>query len=126
MKRIRTFLAMAACAALLATVGSVPVAQAEPPGSECVGDVDGDGRTGVMDLLAVIGAYGTECSNCPEDVTGDNIVGVDDLLTVVADFGCGAQVCGSHEDCADGDPCTLDICIYIKCLHIPIWGCDGD
>jgi hypothetical protein len=118
MKRVKTLLAALVCAALLA----VPVAAQ----ADCVGDVDDDGRTGVSDLLAVISLFGTDCGSCPEDITGDGLVGVDDLIEVVTDFGCGFQMCGGDDECDDGDPCTIDICIWIKCLHIPVWGCDGN
>jgi hypothetical protein len=115
MKRVKTLLAALVSAALLA----VPAAQAA-----CVGDVDDNGRTDVSDVLAVIAAFGTDCSGCPEDITGDGLVGADDMLEVIMDFGCGFQMCGGDDECDDGDPCTFDLCIYIKCLNIPIWGCD--
>ena len=51
----------------------------------CPGDMDGSGDVGVDDVLAVLGAYG---SNDPSgDVNGDGTVNVDDILAVVAAFG---------------------------------------
>jgi len=47
-------------------------------------DVTGDGIVDVLDLLAVLGAWGT--SNPAADVTGDGIVDVLDLLAVLADW----------------------------------------
>jgi len=46
-------------------------------------DVTGDGIVDVLDLLAVLGAWG-ECGGCPEDITGDGVVDVLDLLAVLA------------------------------------------
>jgi murein tripeptide amidase MpaA len=51
----------------------------------CPGDVDGNGEVGVDDVLAVIGAFGT---NDPAgDLDGDGIVDVNDILLVIAAFG---------------------------------------
>lgn len=61
-----------------------------PPG--CPGDTNGDGVTNVVDLLAVIAAWNTDCSiqpaGCPEDVNGDGSVNVTDLLVVIANWNC--------------------------------------
>ena len=54
----------------------------------CSGDVDGDGRVGVDDLLAVLSAWGTMDHGI--DVSGDMMVGVEELLFIVAAWGdCG-------------------------------------
>jgi uncharacterized membrane protein len=51
----------------------------------CPTDLDGDGTTGVGDLLQVLGAWGE--SGHPADVDGDGIVGVGDLLALFAAWG---------------------------------------
>ncbi len=50
-----------------------------------LGDLDGDGAVGVVDLLVVLGAWGP-CS-CPADLDGDGTVGVLDLLLILAAWG---------------------------------------
>ncbi len=53
------------------------------------GDVNHDGHVNVVDLLAVITAWGP-CPRpnlCPADVTGDGIVNVSDLLMVINNWG---------------------------------------
>lgn len=52
------------------------------------GDVDGDGVVGVMDMLALLAAWG-DCppaAGCPADVDGDDAVGVTDLLMLLANW----------------------------------------
>jgi len=46
------------------------------------GDANGDGIVNVLDLLAVLAAWGP-CPACPADVTGDGVVNVLDLLDVL-------------------------------------------
>ena len=53
-----------------------------PPPTEMPEDINGDGVVDVLDLLALLGAWG-ECPECPEDVTGDGVVDVLDLLAVL-------------------------------------------
>ncbi len=53
-------------------------------GDPCPADCNGDGLVDVMDLLAIIAAWG-ESGAC--DVTGDGIIGVEDLLAVIAAWG---------------------------------------
>ena len=50
------------------------------------GDVDGDGDVDVVDLLAIIAAWGP-CPGCPADVNGDGLVNVTDLLITIANWG---------------------------------------
>ena len=50
------------------------------------GDVDGDGDVDVVDLLAIIAAWGP-CPGCPADVNGDGLVNVTDLLIAIANWG---------------------------------------
>jgi hypothetical protein len=59
-----------------------------PPTLPCPSDVDGDGFTGVNDVLAVIAAWGS--SEGEGDVDGDGVVSVEDLLAIIAAWGpCG-------------------------------------
>jgi hypothetical protein len=52
----------------------------------CPPDVNGDGIVNVLDLLAVLAAWGPG-PGCPEDVNGDEIVNVLDLLEILAAWG---------------------------------------
>ena len=52
----------------------------------CPADITGDGVVDVLDLLAVLGAWG-DCPGCPQDITGDGVVDVLDLLEVLAAWG---------------------------------------
>ena len=54
--------------------------------SVCAGDVTGDGSVNVLDLLALLTAWG-DCDDCPEDVNGDGAVNVLDLLIVFSVWG---------------------------------------
>lgn len=54
-------------------------------GTPCPGDVDGDGRVDVTDLLAVISQWGG--SGGSADVDGDGYVDVADLLIVIGNWG---------------------------------------
>lgn len=52
----------------------------------CPADTNNDDTVNVMDLLAVIGAWGS-CAACATDINGDGVVNVSDLLTVIANWG---------------------------------------
>jgi len=52
----------------------------------CEGDTDGSGTVDVIDLLAVISAWGP-CSGCNEDIDGNDAVDVLDLLAVISAWG---------------------------------------
>lgn len=52
----------------------------------CLGDLDGDGRVGIVDLLEVLNAWGL-CPGCPADLDGDGAVGVADLLVTLDAWG---------------------------------------
>jgi hypothetical protein len=54
-------------------------------GLACRADIDGDGTIGVLDLLAVLGAWGQPGG--PADVNRDGTVDVLDLLEVLASWG---------------------------------------
>ena len=53
------------------------------PGSDCPGDLDGDGAINIDDLLIVIGGWG----GTDGDVDGDGITNIEDLLVLLAGFG---------------------------------------
>lgn len=52
------------------------------------GDMNGDGYTGLEDLLVLFGAWGncTDCFGCDTDLDGDCSVGVNDLVILIADW----------------------------------------
>ena len=52
----------------------------------CASDVDGDGIVGILDLLAVLAAWGPNPGD-PADVNFDNVVDVLDMLQVLAEWG---------------------------------------
>ncbi len=53
------------------------------------GDLDGDGRVGVSDLLLLLASWGPcdDCNDCPADIDGNCNVGVSDLLILLANWG---------------------------------------
>ena len=59
-------------------------------GGPCVGDINGDGTVDVIDLLAIIGAWGN--TGGPEDLDEDGIVAVGDLLIVISNLGCTGNI----------------------------------
>ncbi len=50
------------------------------------GDLNCDGVVGIMDLLALLKAWGP-CEGCAADLDGDGTVGILDLLTLLANWG---------------------------------------
>ena len=52
----------------------------------CPADLNGDGSVGILDLLALLAAWGTDPGG-PPDLDGDAIVGILDLLTLLANWG---------------------------------------
>ncbi|MCI0676314.1 MAG: dockerin type I domain-containing protein [Phycisphaerales bacterium] len=51
------------------------------------GDLNGDGAVNVLDLLALIGAWGACPSGCAADLNADNTVNVLDLLLLISSWG---------------------------------------
>ncbi len=53
-----------------------------------IGDIDGDGLVDVVDLLALLGAWGpcTDPGDCPADLNGDGTVDVIDLLVLLGNW----------------------------------------
>ena len=60
------------------------------PVKEALGDLDGDGTVGVLDLLILLSAWGP-CADppddCPADLDTDDTVGILDLLILLANWG---------------------------------------
>lgn len=54
--------------------------------ADCEGDLDGDGRVSITDLLQILSQWGA-CGDCTADFNGDGTVDVTDLLTVLAAWG---------------------------------------
>jgi hypothetical protein len=54
-------------------------------GTPCPADVNGDAVVDVLDLLAVLAAWGN--TGGPEDINGDGVVDVLDLLDLLAAWG---------------------------------------
>ncbi len=52
----------------------------------CSWDLDGDANVGILDLLALLAAWGTDPGG-PPDFDGDGTVGILDLLTLLANWG---------------------------------------
>jgi len=52
----------------------------------CVGDLDGNDRVNIADLLELIAAWG-ECNGCAADFNSDGKVAVDDLLVLIGAWG---------------------------------------
>ncbi|MCH7720507.1 MAG: hypothetical protein IH988_05885 [Planctomycetes bacterium] len=61
----------------------VQIVRGEVP---CPGDLDADGSVGILDLLALLAAWGTDPGG-PPDFDGDGNVGILDLLTLFAAWG---------------------------------------
>ncbi|MCH8153323.1 MAG: hypothetical protein IH830_13235 [Planctomycetes bacterium] len=57
-----------------------------PDDCECLADLDGDSSVGILDLLALLPAWGTDPGG-PPDFDGDGTVGILDLLTLLANWG---------------------------------------
>ncbi|MCZ6494174.1 MAG: hypothetical protein O6933_08860 [Planctomycetota bacterium] len=58
-----------------------------PPQPPCTpGDLDSDGVVGILDLLALLAAWGSDPAG-PPDFDGDGTVGILDLLTLLANWG---------------------------------------
>ncbi len=54
-------------------------------GSTCLGDINSDGFVNVTDVLAIIGAWGSD--DPTTDIDGDGVVAVGDLLTAIGNWG---------------------------------------
>jgi hypothetical protein len=50
-----------------------------------VGDINSDGSVNVKDLLAIIGAWGT--NDPAADIDGDGVVAISDLLLIIDSWG---------------------------------------
>ncbi|MCH8343840.1 MAG: hypothetical protein IH983_07620 [Planctomycetes bacterium] len=65
--------------------GSAYLFDAAAPGT-CPWDLDGTGSVGILDLLALLEAWGTDPGG-PPDFDGDGTVGILDLLMLLANWG---------------------------------------
>ncbi|MCH8343272.1 MAG: right-handed parallel beta-helix repeat-containing protein [Planctomycetes bacterium] len=61
--------------------------QFDPVEDVIFADLDGDGAVGILDLLAVLAAWGDARNNCLADLDIDGAVGIFDLLTLLAHWG---------------------------------------
>ncbi len=52
----------------------------------CPADLDSNGSVGILDLLALLAAWGPNPGH-PADFDGDGTVGILDLLTLLANWG---------------------------------------
>ena len=57
-----------------------------PDDCHCFADLDGSGTVDVVDLLAMLGAWGS-CAGCAEDFDGSGSVQTTDLLMLLATWG---------------------------------------
>ena len=58
---------------------------AQPVG--CPGDMTGDGAVDVVDLVALIAAWGPCAGQCEADMNGDDAVNVTDLVMLITNWG---------------------------------------
>ena len=68
------------------TGGGIFVAKHAPDAVPCPADVNGDEVVDVLDLVAVLVAWGP-CAGCAEDINGDSVVNVLDLVEVLVNWG---------------------------------------
>ncbi len=61
--------------------------QFDPVEDVIFADLNGDGVVGILDLLAVLAAWGDARNNCLADLDIDGDVGIFDLLTLLAHWG---------------------------------------
>ncbi len=66
---------------------------------------------------------GGVAGGCPQDINGDNVVDVVDLLALLGAWGPCPVGCLTHSDCNDANVCTLDQCVAGNCQNTPIAGC---
>jgi hypothetical protein len=104
---------------------AITVAGLGPSGPACPWDLDGDGLTGITDLLSLIVAWGTNPGG-PPDLDGDGTVGIADLLELLSAWGpcpgtgpCGASDAGGCFE-ANGTPgCDDQSCCQTVCAVEP-------
>ncbi|MCH8165013.1 MAG: FG-GAP repeat protein, partial [Planctomycetes bacterium] len=66
--------------------GSAYLFDAAGTPGKCPWDLNGNGSVGILDLLALLAAWGTDPGG-PPDFDGDGTVGILDLLTLLANWG---------------------------------------
>ena len=95
-------------------------------GSDCPGDLNGDGRVDSADIGLMLAAWST--ADPAADLDGDGVVGGGDLGSLLGSWGlCPVDLCAGA-DCNDGDSCTIDYCDPTTgaCVHEEISGCGDD
>ena len=86
----------------------------EPP---VEGDANGDGQVDFTDLVLVVLNFGCAApETCEGDVDFDGDVDFQDVTLVLSNLCSGI-------DCDDGDPCTIDTCIFGFCINFPDPAC---
>ncbi len=72
-------------------------------------DIDGDGAVQVLDLLALLAAWGVcpatfdPAGGCPADLNGDDVVGITDLLIMLMTYGVDSSDVGYRRLIGSGD-----------------------
>lgn len=95
------------------------------PGEKCVGDLNGDGTVGPMDLLELVALWGPCSGDCPADLNGDGIVNTFDLVILLQNWGdCPDDDSDEPSDnaccCANGTPgCENPDCEALICAWMP-------
>jgi hypothetical protein len=73
--------------ALCGGIGVACIFGADPDAPDpVVGDLDGDGFVGVLDLVQLVSAWGLCSGDCPEDLDGDGVVGTLDLIVLISNW----------------------------------------
>jgi hypothetical protein len=69
-KRLSRILAVLLCTAAILSIGVSSEVMAGGVGGECVGDIDGDGQTGISDFIGLVMTWGT-CPDQPDECPAD-------------------------------------------------------
>ncbi len=121
-------------AAALAVIGlhrpgappAATVAAPAPQGSPCPWDLDGDGLVSIVDLLGLLGAWGSNPGG-PPDFDGNGSVGITDLLELLSVWGpcpgggpCGDRNAGSCFQVNATPACSDAACCQTICALDPL------
>ena len=88
----------------------------------CPGDINVDGAVNFSDLQFVLSGWGICAGECPADLNQDLEVNFSDLQIILSGWG-NCNSCLANGDCDDGDPSTLDMCIFGVCYNDPVPEC---
>merc|ERR1711964_370090 len=58
-----------------------------PPGKKCTGDIDGNKKVNIEDLLVLLGQYGKTGSSLSADLDKNKKVNIEDLLILLGKYG---------------------------------------